>query len=239
MAMEVEAGTSGPASVRFTLDGREIEALAGETIWQAAERHGIAIPHLCYKHGQESLRADGNCRVCMVEIEGERVLAPSCIRTPTPGMKVSSSNERARHSQKMVLELLGGDIPVDKPPYVPNSQVTYWAKRMGVGKARFAMRKQPPPDFSHAAIAVNLDACIQCTLCVRACREVQGNDVIGYAQRGVASHIMFDMDDPMGLSTCVGCGECVAACPTGALSNAGLVGVGSQVPLQQFEGEVP
>lgn len=227
-----------PGTVRFTLDGRDIDAGPGETIWQAAHRHGVEIPHLCYKHGQQGLRADGNCRACMVEIEGERLLAPSCVRTPAPGMKVSSNNERARHSQKMVLELLNGDIPRNSSPYVPNSQVTYWSSRMGLGTPRFATREEPPPDLSHPAIAVNLDACIQCTLCVRACREVQGNDVIGFALRGARSHIMFDMDDPMGESTCVGCGECVAACPTGALSSAGVSGIGLQVPAQQPEGEL-
>lgn len=205
-------------NIPFTLDGREVEALPGESIWDAARRLGVEIPHLCYKPDQVGLRADGNCRVCMVEIEGERLLQPSCWRTPTPGMKVHSQNERALHSQKMVLELLEADTLAEDP--IPDSELTYWSRRMGVDQPRFSMREQPPRDDSHPAIAVNLGACIQCALCVRACREVQGNDVIGYALRGEDSHIMFDIDDPMGESTCVGCGECVAACPTGALSNA-------------------
>ena len=205
-------------NIPFTLDGREVEALPGESIWDAARRLGVEIPHLCYKPDQVGLRADGNCRVCMVEIEGERLLQPSCWRTPTPGMKVHSRNERALHSQKMVLELLEADTIAEDP--IPDSELTYWSQKMDVGEPRFSMRAQPPRDDSHPAIAVNLGACIQCTLCVRACREVQGNDVIGYALRGEDSHIMFDIDDPMGESTCVGCGECVAACPTGALSNA-------------------
>ena len=208
-------------TVQFTLDGQTIEALPDETIWEAARRHGIDIPHLCYKPDQVGLRADGNCRVCMVEIEGEGPLTPSCWRKPTAGMQVSSQNERARHSQKMVLELLQGDVP-DSAHYIPDSGLAYWSAWMELAQPRFGMRQQPQPDFSHPAIAVNLDACIQCTLCVRACREVQGNDVIGFALRGVDAHIMFDMDDPMGESTCVGCGECVAVCPTGALSNAGV-----------------
>lgn len=204
--------------VTFSLDGRDVDALPGESIWDAAHRQGVDIPHLCYKPDQVGLRADGNCRVCMVEIEGERLLQPACWRAPAPGMKVHSQNERARHSQKMVLELLEADTIAEDP--IPHSALAHWSRKMDVGEPRFGMRVQPPRDDSHPAIAVNLGACIHCTLCVRACREVQGNDVIGYALRGEDSHIMFDIDDPMGESTCVGCGECVAACPTGALSNA-------------------
>lgn len=207
-------------TVSFTLDGQQVAAYADETIWAAARRHDVVIPHLCYKPDQVGLRPDGNCRVCMCEIEGERQLQPSCWRKPTEGMKVSSRNERAVHSQKMVLELLEADMSDES--YVADSRLDYWAQQLEVGKPRFSRREEPQPDLSHAAIAVNLAACIQCTLCVRACREVQGNDVIGYALRGGHSHIMFDIDDPMGESTCVGCGECVSACPTGALSIAGI-----------------
>ena len=127
-------------AITFTLDGREVQAAPGETIWQVAKREGVEIPHLCYAP-EPGYRADGNCRACMVEIEGERVLAASCVRKPSPGMKVSTGSERA---------------------------------------------KNPDSDRSHPAMAVNLDACIHCNLCVRACREVQVNDVIGMAARSLA-----------------------------------------------------
>src|ERR671918_584469 len=208
---------------RFTLNGEAIEALAQETILQAAKRVGIEIPYLCYKDGY---RPDGNCRACMVEITGERVLAPACCRKPSEGMEISSDNERARHSQTMVLELLLSDMPgQDKSPYTPRSELDHWAERLGVSKPRFPGREQPRQDLSHPAIAVNLDACIQCTRCVRACREEQVNDVIGYAYRGDHSSVVFDMHDPMGESTCVACGECVQACPTGALMPAREAGL--------------
>jgi formate dehydrogenase major subunit len=159
----------------------------------------------------------------MVEISGERPLAPSCCRTPTDGMEVSSHNERARHSQKLVLELLQSDVT--DTPYTRESELELWAGKLDIGTPRFPARRQPNADVSHPAIAVNLDACIQCTRCQRACREEQVNDVIGYARRGSQAEIVFDIADPMGHSSCVGCGECVQACPTGALMPANGVGL--------------
>src|SRR5437773_3652846 len=201
--------------IAFRLNGEEVDAFAHETIIQAADRLGVAIPRLCYKPG---MRPDGNCRACMVEIKGERVLAPSCCRRPSAGMEVSSTSERALHSQKMIVELLAGDMP--EKAYRNDSELAFWQRTLGVGKPRFESRAQPAADLSHPAMAVNLDACIQCTRCVRACREEQVNDVIGYAFRGAHSQIVFDLGDPMGESTCVACGECVQACPTGALAPA-------------------
>ena len=213
--------------VEFKLNGNSIVAEAGETIIQAAKRHGVEIPHLCYKEG---LRPDGNCRACVVEVKGERVLAASCYRNPSPGMEVTTDSPRAVSSQKMVMELLLSDMPEQR--HTPNSELDHWAGKLKVGKPRFAKRHQPQSDLSHYGIAVNLDSCIQCTRCVRACREEQVNDVIGYAFRGEHSKIVFDLDDPMGDSTCVACGECVQACPTGALMparEAGLVKPDRQV----------
>src|SRR5499426_1516601 len=211
-------------SVKFILDGKEVEALGDETIWQVAKRHGIDIPHLCYSP-EPGYRADGNCRACMVEIEGERVLAASCIRKPTEGMKVKATSDRAKTARQMVFELLIADQPDRKTvARDPQSKFWAWADRMNIGTSRFPAHGKPAPDRSHPAMAVNLDACIQCNLCVRACREVQVNDVIGMAGRGHGEKIVFDFDDPMGGSTCVACGECVQACPTGALMPATLVG---------------
>jgi formate dehydrogenase major subunit len=201
--------------IEFRLNGEAASARPDETIIEAAKRHGIEIPHLCYKPG---MRPDGNCRACMVEIKGERVLAPSCCRKPTAGMEVSSDSPRAVHSQKIIVEMLAADVPARV--YKLDSELEQWKRWLGLGAPRFAARAQPEADLSHPAIAVNLDACIQCTRCVRACREEQVNDVIGYAFRGAHSAIVFDLGDPMGASTCVACGECVQACPTGALAPA-------------------
>jgi formate dehydrogenase major subunit len=201
--------------IEFRLNGEAASARPDETIIEAAKRHGIEIPHLCYKPG---MRPDGNCRACMVEIKGERVLAPSCCRKPAAGMEVTSDSPRAIHSQKLVVEMLAADVP--ERVYKLDSELEQWKRWLGIAKPRFQSRVQPKADLSHPAIAVNLDACIQCTRCVRACREEQVNDVIGYAFRGGHSAIVFDLGDPMGASTCVACGECVQACPTGALAPA-------------------
>jgi formate dehydrogenase major subunit len=264
-------------TIAFELDGQAVTAFDGESILSAAERHGVQIPRLCFKDG---LRADGNCRACVVEIQGERVLAPSCCRQATAGMVVQAGSERALKSQKMVLELLLSDMPdvgykwtdeltggstgdltgaladesadalADAAPRAPDGVVTGqhgqhgelsdWVARLGVvvRPELTAVRREPvQADLSHPAMAVNLDACIQCNRCVRACRETQVNDVIGYARRGALSQIVFDLDDAMGDSSCVACGECVQACPTGALMPK--TRVGSQRVDQQVDSVCP
>ncbi len=198
------------------LDGQEILATSADTLWQLAKRHGVDIPHLCYKD-DKNYREDGNCRACMVEIEGERVLTASCQRKAAAGMKVSTQSERAEKSRKMVMELLLSDQPARSDAHDPDSHLWHYADKQDIRTSRFRGKNKPAADISHPAIAVNMDACIQCNLCVRACREVQVNDVIGLAGRGANARVIFDFDDDMGASTCVGCGECVQACPTGAL----------------------
>ena len=206
----------------FILDGRAVQATAGETIWQVAQREGIAIPHLCLRP-QPGYRPDGNCRACMVEIEDERVLAPSCQRMPREGMVVHSASERAVSARRVVMELLLADQPARAASPDPQSALWHWADAMGMTGSRFPGGHRWQGDSSHKAMAVNLDACIQCGLCVRACREVQVNGVIGMAYRGDQARPVFDFDARMGESTCVACGECVQACPTGALMPASLV----------------
>ena len=227
-----EVVQSDAPMVTFTLNGREVSGRADETILDVAKREGIPVPHLCYMDG---LEAAGNCRACVVEIDGERVLAPSCCRHPSNNMKVTTDSERAVKSQKMVLELLQSDMP--ETEYTRHNEVDFWSQKLGVGKPRFAPREQPAMDLSHPAIAVNLDACIQCTRCLRACRDEQVNDVIGLSFRGAHTKIVFDMDDPMGGSTCVACGECVQACPTGALMPARDVAL--TVPDKQIDSVCP
>jgi formate dehydrogenase major subunit len=211
--MSATTDAAMPPQIGFTLDTEPLTAHPGESLLQAARRHGKAIPHLC---DQAGLRAVGNCRACLVEIEGEATLAAACCRQPRPGMVVHSANERARQAQRLVIELLCADRPDHS--HTTSDELTQWAEFLSLDGSRFAPRQQQTAtDRSHPAIAVNLNACIHCTRCLRACREVQVNNVIGYAGRGSAARIVFDLDDPLGASHCVGCGECVQVCPTAAL----------------------
>ena len=211
--------------ITFTLDGQTVEADAGMTIWEVANGRGLVIPHLCHKPAP-GYRPDGTCRACMVEIEGERTLAASCIREPADGMVVNTETARAKNARKMVVEMLLADQPERDAAHDKSSHLWDMADLNGVAESRLPTLEAdriPLLDNSHVAMSVNLDACIQCGLCVRACREVQVNDVIGMAGRGHDAYPTFDMADPMGDSTCVACGECVQACPTGALMPSTVV----------------
>ena len=212
----------------LSLDGRDVEIERGESLWALARRHGTHIPHLCHADpstgsggtGSRGLEPVGNCRACMVEVDGERTLAASCCRAAAPGMKVKTASPRARAAQQMVLELLMSDAGATTDDLTLRSELSEWANKLGAKHGRLPRRGAVAADHSHPAIAVNLDACIQCTRCLRACRDVQVNDVIGLAGRGAHARIVFDAEAPMGASTCVACGECVQACPTGALMPA-------------------
>lgn len=226
--------------VIFTLDGKTVTAADDETIWDVAKREGTRIPHLCHVD-MPGYRPDGNCRACMVDVEGERVLAASCIRKPTAGMVVKTDTERAKKSRQMVFELLASNMRPAADGPDQQSMFWQWAGSMGISGGRYSSKfatddVRPEFDITNPAIAVNLDSCITCGACVRACREVQVNDVLGMAERGNHSLPVFDMHDPMGLSTCVTCGECVQACPTGALYEKSLMdNAGKTRVIQEFD----
>ena len=209
-------------NIKFYLDDLEVIAFEDESIWEVSDRLGTRLPHLCHS-AEPGYRSDGNCRACMVEIEGENVLAASCIRKPVEGMKVKTNTAKASNSRKSVFELLAADQPDRNMHPDPDSKFWKWTDDINIENNKFPKLKNVVVDNSHTAMHVNLDACINCNLCVRACREVQVNDVIGMSYRGHESKITFDFDDNMGDSTCVACGECVQSCPTGALIEKSLV----------------
>ncbi len=226
--------------IRITLNGEDIDVEAGQTIWEVSHGRGLKIPHLCHKPAP-GYRPDGNCRACMVEVEGERTLVASCIRDVAEGMVIKTDTARAESARKMVMELLLADQPEQEVARDKSAHLWDMAAENGVDSSRFPKLEEgriPLLDDSHVAMRVNLDACISCGLCVRACREVQVNDVIGMSGRGHDSYPTFDMADPMGDSTCVACGECVQACPTGALMPATVLDDAQVGDSADFDEEV-
>jgi formate dehydrogenase major subunit len=214
--------------VTLTIDGEEVSVPEGSTIWEAAAAVGIEIPVLCHDPRYDPV---GVCRVCVVDI-GQRVYAAACVRTCEDGMEVKTATPQVEQQRKMLFRLLMADQPPTeqdpKETTTADNELLALARRYGVGRENgLPIANGRPTDLSSPVIGVHHGACIVCDRCVRACDDVQGNDVIGRTGKGYAARIAFDLDDPMGESTCVSCGECVAACPTGALVNKAIT-----VPLR-------
>src|SRR5262245_28055543 len=229
---------SAPPIVKLTIDGRPVTVAAGTSIWDAARQKGIDIPVLCHS---PCLRPVGVCRMCVVDIGG-RVLAASCVRGCEEGMKVETSSPRVEKQRKLLTALLLADHPVPcaKEKTTGGDELDALARRYGLISAEYRVQSAEPnaaaasalctlhsalsrpQDHSSPVIAVDHQACILCDRCIRACDEVQCNEVIGRTGKGFTTRIGFDLDNPMGQSTCVSCGECVAACPTGALTNKAI-----------------
>jgi len=215
------AAPESTGTVTLTIDGREITAREGATIWQAAKAAGIDIPVLCH---DERFDPVGVCRMCVVDV-GAPAFAASCVRACENGMSVKTSTPDLERSREMLAKLLISDQPPSerdpKQTTTGDNELTALAERFGLTQADLALPTASGrgADLSSPVIAVDHDACILCDRCVRACDDIQGNDVIGRTGKGYDTHIAFDLSDPMGASSCVSCGECVAACPTGALTN--------------------
>ncbi|MEM8883591.1 MAG: formate dehydrogenase subunit alpha [Planctomycetota bacterium] len=216
-------------SVTLTIDGHEVTVPAGTTIWDAARLADIEVPVLCHDPGLEPV---GVCRMCAVEVEGARVMAASCVREAEAGMVVHTRSEKVERCRSMLTELLLSEQREEgsrKTETTNDDKLYELQDRYGVEVA-LPMGNSRPMDDSSPAISVDHQACILCDRCIRACDDIQVNHVIGRTGKGYEARISFDLDNPMGESTCVTCGECVAACPTGALINKPLT-----APLQPRE----
>src|SRR5215471_5447162 len=211
-------------TVTLTIDGREVTAAEGSTIWEAAQAAGIDIPVLCHDERYDPV---GVCRMCVVDV-GAPAFAASCVRACENGMEVKTATPELERSRAVLTEMLLSDQPARqddaKQAKTGDNELLALADRFGVSQASASQHSLPRAsgrgtDVSSPVIAVDHDSCILCDRCVRACDDIQGNDVIGRSGKGYSTRIAFDLNDPMGESSCVTCGECVSACPTGALTN--------------------
>jgi CRP-like cAMP-binding protein len=199
---------------------------------------GIPIPTLCHLQNETPV---GVCRLCLVDAGG-RVLSAACVRPCEPGMKVVTASEKVLGARKTVLELLMSDHPTPcaRQQHSGDCELETQAKAAGITQPRFAKRSVARGhDDSSLAIAVDHDACILCDRCIRGCDEIKNNFVLGRMGKGYAAGIAFDLNAPMGDSTCISCGECMVSCPTGALTNRGVAGtaIAKTADAQIFDAE--
>ncbi|MFL6120663.1 molybdopterin-dependent oxidoreductase, partial [Actinophytocola sp.] len=220
-------------TVTAEIDGRSVTVPEGTSIYDAARQVGVDIPVLCHNERYDPV---GVCRMCVVDTGG-RVLAAACVRPCEDGMTVRTDTEEIQRNRATLTELLISDQPAraDDPKQnkTGDNLLLELADRFDVAKetTELPCGSGRGVDLSNPVIEVNHDACILCDRCVRACDDVQGNDVIGRSGKGYSTLIAFDLNDPMGQSSCVTCGECVQACPTGALTNKAI----NNIPIQPRE----
>ena len=232
---EPPAPTSAP-TVTVSIDGHEATVAEGTTIYDAARQVGVDIPVLCHNERYDPV---GVCRMCVVDTGG-RVFAAACVRPCEDGMEVKTATEEVERSRAVLTELLISDQPAraedPKQTTTGDNLLLELADRFDVAResTELPCASGRGTDSSNPVIDVNHDACILCDRCVRACDDIQGNDVIGRSGKGYATRIAFDLNDPMGASSCVTCGECVQACPTGALTNKPIRGIPIQ-PREQLD----
>ncbi len=209
---------SSSSTVELTIDGQAIKVPAGTTVFDAARMNGIEIPVLCHQQNETPV---GVCRMCVVDV-GARAYAAACIRHVDPGMAVKTQTKEVLAARKTLLELMMADHPTPcvRQQHTGDCELEQLATQYGASASRYPRREVTRgQDDSSLTILVDHSACILCDRCVRACADLRHNFVIARQGKGYDAGISFDLDDPMGSSTCVSCGECMVSCPTGALTN--------------------
>jgi len=197
-----------------SIDGREVSVPEGTTILQACRSLGVDTPTLCYL---ETLTPVNVCRVCVVEVEGSRVLVPACSRKVEPGMKIHTDSDRVRASRRVVLEFLASSVDMS----LTAPEVKGWMERYGAQPQRFGpsvATVRQPVKVDNELYVRDYSRCILCYKCVEACGvDAQNTFALGVAGRGFDAHIATEFETPLPDSACVYCGNCIGVCPTGAL----------------------
>ncbi len=219
----MSATNTPPEMIDLTIDGAAVRVAAGTTVFDAARMQGISIPTLCHLQNETPV---GVCRLCVVDT-GARVLTASCVRPVEPGLKVITNSEKVVAARKTLLELMMSDhpSPCTRQKNSGDCELETLAATAGVQEPRYTRRSvSRGHDDSSLSIAVDHDSCILCDRCIRGCDEVRNNFVLGRMGKGYAADIAFDLNSPMGDSSCISCGECMVSCPTGALTNKSVAG---------------
>ncbi|MEN3183651.1 MAG: NADH-dependent [FeFe] hydrogenase, group A6 [Atribacterota bacterium] len=220
---EMQEKAQAVSLVTIYLDGREVRVPEGVTVLEACRMEGIHVPTLCYFEGLSSW---GGCRICVVEVEGQPNLVASCVTPVREGMKIWTSSKKVREARKTNLELLLSNHPLDCQLCDRNGscELQSLAYQFGIREIRFqGERKVYEVDRSSPSVKRDPNRCILCGRCVRTCREVQTVCAIDFANRGFETVISPSLGLPLGESVCVNCGQCILACPTGALSEVSHV----------------
>jgi bidirectional [NiFe] hydrogenase diaphorase subunit len=208
--------------VTLVIDGKDVSAQQGQTIIQVGREHGTYIPYMCNVEGLSNI---GACRLCLVEVQGQRKLLPACTTEVTEGMVVTTDNERLRNYRKMIIEMLFAERNHICAVCVSNGhcELQRVAQKLGVTHVRMPyLHPKLPFDASHERFVLDHDRCLLCQRCVRVCDEIEGAHTWDVRGRGVDSRVIIDLDQPWGTSeSCTGCGKCVNVCPTGALAEKG------------------
>jgi NADH dehydrogenase/NADH:ubiquinone oxidoreductase subunit G len=206
--------------INLKINGQYIQAPEGMTVLQAAQKAGVTIPTLC---DHPDLEAYGGCRLCVVDVKGSRTPMASCTMSVSEGMEVNTHSPEIEKTRKIILEMLMSSYNDDG--YVNGqkleTQFMHWVNHYGLD-VKTSMSSKPHYQINSDAnpfVWVDLNKCIQCTRCVRACADIQGRFVWGMAERGLGTHPIAGADTDMLNARCESCGACVAYCPTGALDN--------------------
>ena len=221
------------SDVQLTIDGIGVSASEGTTIFEAARSIGIDIPHLCYGDG---LSPTADCRLCIVEVSGRKNLVPSCAYPAANNMVVQTKSEKVLKARRMVIELLLSDHPLDCMTCEKSGacELERYAYELGVPTYRFQGEKHNYPlDETNPFFVRDYNKCILCERCVKACGEVQFVEAIDFSHRGFNTKVATPYDRSLLESTCIFCGQCVASCPVGALTEKSRVHCGREWELKK------